>query len=79
MSASLGLAVLGVIALSGLIAWLYRSGTIGARYKAARDELKKIGTIQKEGQRIDEETEEMVDRLVHDTDDGLRRFWLQDD
>lgn len=79
MSASLGLAVLGVIVLSGLIAWLYRRGTIGARYQVTRDELNKIGTIQQEEQRIDEETEEMVDRLVHDTDAGLRRFWLQDD
>lgn len=79
MGYELGLALAALLILGGAAAWFHRRGAIAARYRAARDELRKLREIQQEGQRIDDETKDQLDRLVHDHDDGLRRFWLRDD
>ncbi len=76
---NLGLATLLVLTLAGLIGWLYRRGKISAEYRMARDELAKIGKIQKESQRIDENTDNKVDRITDAGGSGFRRFWLRDD
>lgn len=79
MAFNLGLAALVVVTLAGLIGWLYRRGKISAGYRMARDELEKIGKIQKENQRIDENTDNKVDRITNAGGSGFRRFWMRND
>lgn len=79
MAFNLGLAALVVVTLAGLTGWLYRRGKISADYRMARDELEKIGKIQKENQRIDENTDNKVDRITDAGGSGFRRFWMRDD
>ena len=78
MAFNLGLAALVVVTLAGLIGWLVRRGKISAGYRMARDELEKIGKIQKENQRIDENTLNKVDRITDAGGSGFRTFWGRD-
>lgn len=79
MAFNLGLAALVVVTLAGWIGWLVRRGKISADYRRATDELEKIGKIQKENRRIDENTDNKVDRITDAGGSGFRRFWMRND